>query len=218
MYIFIKDNKFFIPGIVNYAGHEKYMVKYETVHGTEMDMVDGNDLLILDEKTFIKQIYNSIYRSEKSTVEARDLGKYRKKVTLLLDVHGVLYKYRMGRYVSMTFTCDDALLRYPLPMKFILSPSFSLYSIEQDRPKKVRASNSECPMHRVVLDFLDEPKTTYDISKESGYDINRISGRVSELARMGRVISVGRELNKDTGQMCKLWVKVNCKSPDDEGK
>jgi len=49
------------------------------------------------------------------------------------------------------------------------------------------------------------PLTNRQIAKHLGWDINRVTGRVSELVNLGKVTSNGTIFDKDTNRTVTLW-------------
>ncbi len=43
------------------------------------------------------------------------------------------------------------------------------------------------------------------IAKELGWDINRVTGRVTELVSLGMIAAVGTHFDKDTNRTVTLW-------------
>jgi predicted HTH transcriptional regulator len=49
------------------------------------------------------------------------------------------------------------------------------------------------------------PMTNRQIARNLGWDINRVTGRVSELVGLGKVSSKGTTFDKDTNRTVTLW-------------
>ena len=49
------------------------------------------------------------------------------------------------------------------------------------------------------------PATNRMIAKSLGWDINRVTGRVTELVNLGKVTSKGTTFDKDTNRTVTLW-------------
>tara|TARA_R110002020_G_scaffold133897_3_gene298835 strand:- start:2316 stop:2465 length:150 start_codon:yes stop_codon:yes gene_type:complete len=47
--------------------------------------------------------------------------------------------------------------------------------------------------------------TNRQIARNLGWDINRVTGRVSELVNLGKVSSKGTTFDKDTNRTVTLW-------------
>ena len=55
-----------------------------------------------------------------------------------------------------------------------------------------------------VIAYL-KPATNRNIAKHLGWDINRVTGRVTELVGLGMVSSVGTYEDKETNRTVTLW-------------
>jgi len=55
-----------------------------------------------------------------------------------------------------------------------------------------------------VIQYLS-PATNRNIAKHLGWDINRVTGRVTELVNMGRVMASGTFKDKETNRTVTLW-------------
>tara|TARA_R100000808_G_C2084175_1_gene106941 strand:- start:170 stop:337 length:168 start_codon:yes stop_codon:yes gene_type:complete len=49
------------------------------------------------------------------------------------------------------------------------------------------------------------PLTNRQIARSLGWDINRVTGRVSELVNLGKITSKGTTYDKDTNRTVTLW-------------
>ena len=60
---------------------------------------------------------------------------------------------------------------------------------------------------KTVYQVLDVhgPKTNRQIAKHLGWDINRVTGRVTELVNLGMVTSTNTVLDQETNRTVTLW-------------
>ena len=55
-----------------------------------------------------------------------------------------------------------------------------------------------------VINYL-KPATNRNIAKHLGWDINRVTGRVTELVNLGMVTSDGTHKDKETNRTVTVW-------------
>lgn len=61
---------------------------------------------------------------------------------------------------------------------------------------------------QVFESICENPKTAYDLSNSLNLPINSISGRITELAKLGIIYDSGeRKINSFSGKKCVLWKK-----------
>lgn len=58
----------------------------------------------------------------------------------------------------------------------------------------------------VLEKIVEQPRTAFQVSEVLGWPINRVSGRITELTKKGKIIDSGcRRVNPDSGRNVIVW-------------
>lgn len=62
----------------------------------------------------------------------------------------------------------------------------------------------------IVYKAISGGSTLFEICKKLGWPVNRVSGRVTELRKSGRIVDSGiRRINPDSGKSGIVWSQLN---------